>query len=433
MIFAMLFSFCGCKDDEGFVGGSFDDIGVYNPDALFKDPDSEDSDTDSGNSKVNYNANSGTQTGNSQSSSSEGDDSVKTIDYNFRYLANTYSKLTKDKKLTVGFLGGSVTEGTGASSPERDSWARLICNNLRNDFDATVVEKRMSIGGTSSFLAAFRYEYDFGSTKADQPDLLFIEFAINDYYDEYTYDQVVRNSESLVKKALSLNPKMDIVYVLTFDNNTKNSDYDQLRAHKDVAQKYGFLCINLRDILGPVADFKNDYSDNVHPNTNGYKVYAKEIYRKISACMPSLSDGIANPQVKNTAVPATAMSNYYKNMKFITSDKMKFTGNGWKYENEKFSWTQKGRFGGVVKASTKGAEMNFEFTGDTFAILYNRENGKGSISVQIDGGEVQTLNASTGNQNPKTHEFKVSGSGKHTVKITLNTNAEFQIGAIMYN
>lgn len=432
MIFAMLLCFCGCKEESSFAGGSLDDIGAYNPDALFKDPTGEESNTDEGDLNTNSNANSSTQTSNSQSSSSKGDDSVKTIDYKFRYLANTYSKLTKDKKLIVGFLGGSVTSGTGASNPDKDSWARIICNNLKDDFDATVIEKRKSVGGTGSFFAAFRYENDMGASKAEQPDLLFIEFAINDYYEEYTYDQVVKYSESLVRKALSLNPQMDIVYVLTFDNDTKNQEYDQLRAHKDVAKKYGFLCIDLREILGPVADFNNDYSDGVHPNTNGYKVYAKEIYRKISACMPSLSEGIAKPTVKNTQVPATAMTDYYKNMKFVTADKIEFTGNGWKYSDANFSWVKK-RYGGVVQADTKGAEMTLKFTGSTFAILYNRENGDGSILVQIDDGEIQTLNASTGSQNPKTREFKVTGSGEHTVKITLNKNARFQIGAIMYN
>lgn len=432
MIFSMLFAFCGCKDEANFSGGSTEDVGAYDPSALFKNPTNEDSNTEGSNLNSGSSNISSNQTATSQSGSSKGDDLVKTIDYKFRYLANTYSKLTKDKKLTVGFLGGSVTSGTGASNPDKDSWARIICDNLRGDFDATVIEKRKSVGGTGSFFAAFRYENDFGSSRADQPDLLFIEFAINDYYEEYTYDQVVKYSESLVRKALSLNPQMDIVYVLTFDNDTKTKDYDQLRAHKDVAKKYGFLCINLREKLGPVADFKNDYSDGVHPNTNGYKVYAKEIYKQISGCMPSLSEGIAKPTVKNTSVPATAMSDYYKKMKFVTSDKMSFTGNGWKYENANFSWVQK-RYGGVVRANTKGAEMTLKFTGSTFAILYNRENGHGNISVQIDGGEIQNFDASTGSRNPKTHEFKVSGYGEHTVKITLNSDKEFQIGAIMYN
>lgn len=40
-------------------------------------------------------------------------------------LNNTLYKIQKDKALTVGFFGGSVTVGTGASNQEGTSWRAL--------------------------------------------------------------------------------------------------------------------------------------------------------------------------------------------------------------------------------------------------------------------------------------------------------------------
>lgn len=174
------------------------------------------------------------------------------VNHSFKYLENTYYKLTVDKYLTVGFLGGSVTDGYGASNQAKKAWPRLVVDKLQSEFSAYVTEERKSIGGTGSALAPFRYEHDLKSAK---PDLLFIEFAINDCYQGYSYDEVVRYSESIVRKAYSLNPYIDIVYVLTCDNGTKDSDYEQLRAHRDVANKYGLLCIKLAD--GLFAEMKS--------------------------------------------------------------------------------------------------------------------------------------------------------------------------------
>ncbi len=45
-------------------------------------------------------------------------------------LANTAYRLNKKKKLTVGFLGGSNTEGAGATSWDNTSWRGLVTAEL---------------------------------------------------------------------------------------------------------------------------------------------------------------------------------------------------------------------------------------------------------------------------------------------------------------
>ncbi len=355
---------------------------------------------------------------------------TKYINYKFEYLANTYAKLTQDKKLNVAFMGGSVTDGTGASNPKNDGWPRLVCKHLADAYGANVVENRKSIGGTGSYFGAFRYTNDIGGTAKQQPDLLFIEFAINDSYIGESYDQVVKNSESIVRKALSLNPKMDIVYVLTFDKGTKNADYEQLKAHKAVAEKYGFLCINLRELLGETIDFKANFADDVHPNTKGYETYGNMIGSMILSYMPNLNDGIARVTPKNKVLPKTPMSDYYKNLKLVKSNKINLSkSTGWVHSGNGFSYVG-GSYGGKLVAS-KGAKLVFEFTGSELALVYDAgTNGK--VSVTVDGGAATEINANYSYSNPKTARIPISKNGKHKVEVTV-TEGNFEIAAYTFD
>ena len=357
---------------------------------------------------------------------------IKYIKYNFKHLANTYSCLTKDKRLSVAFLGGSVTDGTGATNPREDGWPRLVCNTLAGIYNAKVEERRQSIGGTGSYFGAFRYTTDIGSAARQQPDLLFIEFAINDFYNGESYDDVVKNDESLVRKAYSLNPKMDIVFVLTFDELRKNEDYEQLSAHKAVAEKYGLLCINLREILGPTIDFKSYYSDGVHPNTDGYQMYANVINDALLSCMPSPDKGIAKPTVKDKVLPK-AMCDYYKNPSLVQSYDIKLTSSkNWEYSISDFSYLGR-KYGGKIMASKKGAKLVIKFKGDSFGLVYEGGTKFGKADVSVDGTKVLELNGKLDYSNPRIVRVPISKKGEHTVTVTLTEDKDFAIAAYLYN
>ena len=46
-------------------------------------------------------------------------------------LTNTAYRLHHDKKLTIGFFGGSITEGAGATSWDGTSWRANITRDLK--------------------------------------------------------------------------------------------------------------------------------------------------------------------------------------------------------------------------------------------------------------------------------------------------------------
>ncbi len=370
----------------------------------------------------------------SESVSSKKEEKIDYVDHTFKYLSNFYSKITTQDYVTVTFIGGSVTDGYGSTNAKEYGWPELVCANLQMKFGTEVEMRKKSIGGTGSYLSAFKYNTDTAPSVYTQPDLLFIEHAINDNYIGVSYDDAVKYSESVVRMAYKYNPEVDIVYVLTFDRKTKAEDYEQLRAHRDVAEKYGLMCIKLADgfysrLSSPTDDIQY-IPDGVHPNDEGYSVYAELVLEKLYSDFPRT--GIAEPKIVKKTLP-NAMSDYYKNPTLIYSNQIDMSNtSGWEFTKAKFSWVGT-RFGGRVKATEKGSKLTLEFEGNHFGLLINRDIGMGKISVSIDGKEPVIVDGYRTSSNPSAVPIADGlSNGKHTAVITL-IDKTFEIGGLLLN
>lgn len=365
-------------------------------------------------------------------SNAENNSFVKIVEHEFKYLENTYYKLINKQPVAVAFLGGSVTDGYGATNQTEKAWPRLVVNKLSSHFSAYVMEVRKSIGGTGSSLAAFRYDNDLASAK---PDLLFIEFAINDRYMGHTYDEVIRYSESIVRKAYSLNPYIDIIYVLTMDSACQEGGYEQANAHRYVAEKYDLLCVDIaKGVQKEIQSLGNRFSsyvpDGVHPNDRGYQLYADLVNDAIFDCFPK--NGIAEATITKKELPS-AISDYMKNPQIITADKIALTNSiGWLHKND--SNTRLGKwYGGKLVSTKTDNSLIFEFTGTDFGFCYQNTGNKsyqGTVQLLIDDNEPEIINVSTGS-----YFVKRLLKGKHHIKIKLlkDESGEFGINAFLIN
>src|ERR1700712_1286122 len=76
-------------------------------------------------------------------------------------LGHTFQKLRKSGSLNIGYLGGSITAGSGASKPAETSYRALTTRWFREQFPkAQITEINAAIGGTGSDLGAFRCQKD---------------------------------------------------------------------------------------------------------------------------------------------------------------------------------------------------------------------------------------------------------------------------------
>ena len=137
-------------------------------------------------------------------------------------LENVLYKLKNNKKITVGYFGGSITEGAHASDQTKLCWRALTTTWLRESFpNCEITEIQGAIGGTGSILGVYRCDRDLTAFK---PDLVFYEFSVNDYGVAMNdncegFRRLVNNTESIFRKIYKANHTADIVVIHTITKN----------------------------------------------------------------------------------------------------------------------------------------------------------------------------------------------------------------------
>lgn len=357
-------------------------------------------------------------------------------------LSNTYYKLTTEKKLSIAYIGGSVTDGYGSSDSSTKSWPALLGNWINVMYpDVALDNVKLSIGGTGSYFSSFRYEREVAP---HNPDLLFIEYAINDKYNNVTYDQVVRSSESIVRIANKYNPGIDIIYVLTFDTSTRDSDYEQLMAHRDVANYYGYPCIKLADKFYPMLTETNQkytefLKDSVHPNDRGYEFFASEIITLIKDELDIAEKAGVAKYTEHKLPKQTLSPTLTLDARMLYADEIDLSNStGWKHQPyNNYSWLGK-RYNGRIYTNQLGAKFTFEFTGTDLGLATGVGPNMGIVSVTVDNNIPVVIDEYSRSTNPKDRIIAQDlPYGKHTVTVEIiskNSSSggyEFEIGAIL--
>ena len=209
----------------------------------------------------------------------EEDRYAELLDMSFISTGNTYrlkkviEKLRAGENVYIAALGGSVTEGAGPSN-YKDGYAYQFNKKLRAAYTpndgANVFFNGAGLSGTPSQLGLVRYQSDVVDVLGHTPDLLIIEFAVNDDGSDLS----TRAFEALVRNALEANDECAVIalYSAATYGNTANQK-------KVVADFYGIPQVNVLALVQRATsanDFsKQDYyTDNVHPTKAGHEIQA---------------------------------------------------------------------------------------------------------------------------------------------------------------
>jgi lysophospholipase L1-like esterase len=119
-------------------------------------------------------------------------------------LPNFFAKTEKEgASLKVAYLGGSITAAPGWRVQTLEHFKKMAPK-------AGFSEVHAAIGGTGSDLGVFRLGQDVLAAK---PDLLFVEFAVND--GGSAPEQIHRCMEGIVRQTWRALPECDICFVYT--------------------------------------------------------------------------------------------------------------------------------------------------------------------------------------------------------------------------
>lgn len=295
-------------------------------------------------------------------------------------LNNTKYRLAKDKRLTIGYFGGSITEGAGASKPA-NCWRSLITEWFRSKYpEAEITPIQAAIGGTGSKLGIFRMERDLLSKK---PDLVFIEFSVNDGMGNY--DEIMADSETIVRKIYAANPYAEIVYVHTTtksisDRIAAGEEYIARSAHSAVMHRYGIAQIDVGEILRNKVmesggDWKQFTVDTVHPNDAGYRIYTDAIARLLEGLLGG--EGSLEP----VKLPAK--------ISCLSDRTAARLVDGFDVKSD---WTRVeksmcGRYDHYIEALEPGKELEFRFRGSRVGIYCMFAKDSGDLICSLDGEE----------------------------------------------
>jgi len=211
-----------------------------------------------------------------------------------RGIGNFAAKLKSGKPITVAFLGGPITAGGGDRG-----LSALAGNWLRVNYparDLRLVNAGFVDGGSS--LGAARYDRD---VLPHQPDLLFVEFVVDDTGRE----DRLRHIERIVRKARTDDPALDVVFLYAV-SDAHREDYRAGRlpqaaaAEETVAERYGVPSVALGlDLLARLEAGKGRwvefFYDGWRPKPEAYSAYGEALTSALAAMFADETAKAATP------------------------------------------------------------------------------------------------------------------------------------------
>lgn len=199
---------------------------------------------------------------------------------NNQRLKDAISRAKGGLPVTIAYIGGSITQGAGAKPIHTNCYAYQSYLQFKTMFGKDGGENvrfvKAGVGGTPSELGMIRYDRDVLRDGAVEPDVVIVEFAVNDAGDETGG----KCYESLCLKILSAKNKPAVVLLFSVFVNDWNLQ-DRL---SPVGFHYDLPMVSVKDAVvdqfrltkkdGNVISKRQFFYDTYHPTNDGHRVMA---------------------------------------------------------------------------------------------------------------------------------------------------------------
>lgn len=194
---------------------------------------------------------------------------------NYR-LKKVIERCKRGEEVVIAYIGGSITQGAGGKPINTKCYAyrsyEAFCKLFSPNEGRNVQYIKAGVGGTPSELGMVRYDRDVTQDGKIQPDLVVIEFAVNDEGDETKGISF----ESLVLKVLQAENKPAVLLNFAVFMNDWNLQ-DRLQP---IGERYELPMVSVKDAVVPqfednkVITKRQFFYDIYHPTNDGHRIMA---------------------------------------------------------------------------------------------------------------------------------------------------------------
>lgn len=309
-------------------------------------------------------------------------------------LPNFRSKVEAGGTVRIAYLGGSITAAPGWRVQSRE-W-------FQTQYPKTKFEEiGAAIGGTGSDLGVFRLQND---VLRHQPDLLFVEFAVND--GGASPERIHKAMEGIVRQTWRADPTIDICFVYTVSlpvmpdlragrMQRSASAMEELADHYEIPSIHFGVQVTALETSGDLVfkapkpkDVANAKpivfsTDGVHPHVeSGHRLYTEAIARS----WPAIREASAQPGNHSLIEPLRADNWEAAKQVAITPSMLK--GDWEKLPEDHPLGKRFARNMPVLyQAKQAGCALEFQFRGITASAFDLLGPDGGKLTVQVDKGK----------------------------------------------
>lgn len=348
-------------------------------------------------------------------------------------LDNFQKRIAERGEAVIVYLGGSITEGQGVED-KRLCWQGLLQSRLENAYPECVFSAfNAGVGGTDSRFGAFRMERD---VLCRRPDLLFVEFAVNDYTRPA---QEIRDSlEGILSRLWREFPECDVIFVLTATEKMQRENPhglpESVRIHMEAAEKYRISWVNVgKRLFARVEEgmsLEELLPDGVHPNRKGYRIYFEGVWEFLKSILEDGKPGDSAEEAGAARAEAcweeSHMGGILEKADSLSAESERKKEGCFRESREEVERLRTeigrregkytactmipascaglqgfatehiamcGRYGSYVSSNRPGDFLEFVFHGDKIGLFYMIACDGGRMEWSLDGGDYQELSA----------------------------------------
>lgn len=336
---------------------------------------------------------------------------------NTERLHRAIEKAQQGEEVSIVYLGGSITEGAAAQPQLTKCYAYLSAQIFAEKFMADPAQLKYhnaGISGTPSLLGVTRCEQD---VLAYDPDVVFVEFAVNDSSDmesRWAY-------ESLVRKLLESDSQPAVILIFT----VLEGGYSSQAHMQTIGKHYDLGMISVKDAIWPQiqkgamkwSDYSGDYA---HPTTRGHAFIAELIGHYFDAAALTPAEPYAVPETFKYGIPLAKLANVRPGDTAILSTGA-FTYGAAKCYTYTSGWRHLSATGG-----TEPMVLQLTSAYMTLAYKQERNTNMAQLEVWVDGKLNVTINGYADNAwgNIVTKLVYLGSKADHTIELRIKEGDE---------